>query len=123
MIPALCIGTAQLGMAYGATNQKGRFRDRSTRIVEIGRQFRYSSFDTAQAYGDAEQVLGRNLVNGHNFKIISKLVPWIKLLLYLTILRIGKKSFQRVVTGYVSKLRYFAPPLTIRFKETWFRVP
>ena len=69
--------------------------------------------DTAQAYGDAEQVLGRNLVNGHNFKIISKLVPWIKLLLYLTI-RIGKKSFQRVVTGTCQKQ---ITPLTIRFKK------
>ena len=29
--------------------------------------------DTAQAYGDAEAVLGRNLPEGHDFRIISKL--------------------------------------------------
>ena len=31
--------------------------------------------DTAQAYGESESVLGRTLPSGHNFRLISKLLP------------------------------------------------
>ena len=74
MTPQLCLGTAQFGLAYGITNTDGQVSE-----VEVAQLLLRAQdagilyLDTAQAYGNAEMVLGRQLPTSHCFKIISKL--------------------------------------------------
>jgi len=58
----LVLGTAQLGMAYGVANRTGR-PDRSEAVGIVGEAWESGirEFDTAQAYGDSECVLGESL--------------------------------------------------------------
>jgi len=60
LISRLVLGTAQLGMPYGITNKRGK-PDFSTAlsIVQTAWESGISEFDTAQAYGDSEHILGR----------------------------------------------------------------
>ncbi len=74
MTPQLCLGTAQFGLAYGITNTNGQVSE-----VEV-KQLLFEAnkagicwLDTAQAYGNAESVVGRQLPNAHGFHFISKL--------------------------------------------------
>jgi len=74
MTPQLCLGTAQFGLAYGITNSSGQVTEVMvaqllTKAVEAGVRW----IDTAQAYGNAEAVLGRQLSAAHDFRLISKL--------------------------------------------------
>ena len=74
MTPQLCLGTAQFGLAYGITNAAGQVSEEAvapilTQAMEAG----IGWLDTAQAYGNAEEVLGRQLPAGHEFRLISKL--------------------------------------------------
>ena len=72
--PALCLGTAQFGLAYGVTNTNGQVHQSEVaQLLNQASAFGIRWLDTAQTYGDAEAVLGRNLAVGHEFRIISKL--------------------------------------------------
>ena len=74
MTPELCLGTAQFGLPYGITNTAGQVSETEVAQLLIQAQdagIRY--LDTAQAYGNAEMVLGRQLPASHRFKINSKL--------------------------------------------------
>lgn len=74
MKPALCLGTAQFGLDYGVTNANGQVPEPG--VAQLLNQASASGIwllDTAQAYGEAEAVLGRNFPPGHAFQIISKL--------------------------------------------------
>lgn len=70
----LCLGTAQFGLPYGITNTSGQV---SKPVVSSLLQSAHTSgirlLDTAQAYGNAEQVLGSSIPPSCNFKIVSKL--------------------------------------------------
>ena len=74
MTPQLCLGTAQFGLAYGITNTAGQVSEGSVaQLLAEAEELGVSWLDTAQAYGNAEAVLGRNLPIPNNFRIISKL--------------------------------------------------
>ena len=54
------LGTAQLGSAYGVNNHDGKPAYETARdIVGTAWQLGVRQFDTARAYGDAEEILGR----------------------------------------------------------------
>ena len=74
MRPKLCLGTAQFGLPYGVTNTNGQVSEAEVKAL-LGKAASegLTLLDTAQAYGDAEAVLGRTLPPGHSFKLISKL--------------------------------------------------
>ena len=56
--PALVLGTAQWGHAYGVTNTAGRLSDEAVRdIVAVAREWGIHQVDTARGYGDAEERL------------------------------------------------------------------
>jgi aryl-alcohol dehydrogenase-like predicted oxidoreductase len=58
----LILGTAQLGMSYGINNQHGQPDSGLSReIVRSALDQGIKEFDTAQAYGESEQVLGNAL--------------------------------------------------------------
>ena len=75
----LCLGTVQQGMAYGINNPYGKpSRETSLQIFHEAVQKGITTFDTAQAYGDAEELLGeylRTYGNTKEIKVISKLQP------------------------------------------------
>lgn len=75
----LCIGTAQFGMDYGVANKRGKPSQKEIYdIVRLAIRESIFYFDTAQAYGDSEIVLG-NAIKYFNFsskiKCITKLLP------------------------------------------------
>lgn len=75
----LVLGTAQLGMPYGVANNTGQ-PDFQTAISIIKTAWEHGirEFDTAQAYGESEAILGRafsSLGIANEAKIITKLDP------------------------------------------------
>ena len=70
----LCLGTAQFGLSYGITNQKGQVSDDEVKkILSLAFHSDVQLFDTAQAYGTSEQVLGRCWPASMPKRVISKL--------------------------------------------------
>lgn len=71
----LCLGTAQLGMQYGIKNvlQRQPTLKESFAILEAAVQSGIDTFDTASAYGNAEEILGEFGVEKLRIKVISKL--------------------------------------------------
>jgi aryl-alcohol dehydrogenase-like predicted oxidoreductase len=74
MAPQLCLGTAQFGLPYGITNAAGQVAEPEVQaLLAEAAAAGLTLLDTAQAYGDAEAVLGRTLPPGHHFRLVSKL--------------------------------------------------
>ncbi|MDO8667833.1 MAG: aldo/keto reductase [bacterium] len=77
LLNKLALGTAQFGLAYGINNQTGKpSREKSLAMLDFAYKKDLRVFDTARAYGDAEEILGefsesRGL--GGAIKIITKL--------------------------------------------------
>jgi aryl-alcohol dehydrogenase-like predicted oxidoreductase len=68
------LGTAQFGLPYGITNAAGQVSEPEVRaLLAEAAAAGVAWLDTAQAYGEAEAVLGRTLPTGHPFRLISKL--------------------------------------------------
>jgi len=75
----LCLGTAQFGMHYGVTNQMGRLKDNQIDlIIESALNNNIFYFDTANAYGNSEIILGNKLINNQNIKFITKFNSGVK---------------------------------------------
>lgn len=61
-ISKMTLGTVQLGMNYGIANQDGKpNEEKSFAILRSALEGGVTSLDTARAYGDSEQVIGRFL--------------------------------------------------------------
>lgn len=82
MVARLCLGTVQFGMHYGVHNVLGRQpTDKEVySILDAALAYGICEYDTASAYGTAEEVLGRyglaqKSVNGAAVRITSKLCP------------------------------------------------
>ena len=74
MTPHLCLGTAQFGLDYGITNRAGQMSEEAVgKLLNNAERAGIFWLDTAQAYGNAEAVLGRHLLKSHKFQLISKL--------------------------------------------------
>lgn len=74
MTPQLCLGTAQFGSSYGITNTHGQVSESEVgQLLVEANKAGICWLDTAQAYGNAETVLGRQLPIAHGFHLISKL--------------------------------------------------
>lgn len=70
----LGLGTVQFGLPYGISNEKGQTSSQEVRgILHLAKQKGIEVLDSASAYGNAEEVLGRN--NLRDFKIVSKFMP------------------------------------------------
>lgn len=71
----LALGTVQFGLDYGITNTTGRVQEGEVdKILQTCKQYNISILDTAQLYGNSEEVLGRCLRKwSTGFQIISKL--------------------------------------------------
>lgn len=72
----LSLGTAQLGMDYGISNEAGRpdgdtARQLLLRAVDAG----LDSIDTAPAYGESERTIGQLLPTAGNIRLMTKTLP------------------------------------------------
>ncbi len=75
---ALVLGTAQLGMAYGAANLGGLPDAPEAReVIATAVAHGITHFDTGRAYGLAEERIGRYLDEGHRpqVRVVTKLLP------------------------------------------------
>jgi aryl-alcohol dehydrogenase-like predicted oxidoreductase len=109
-IDKLVLGTVQFGLNYGINNFNGKpTREKSLAMLEYAWQNGVRTFDTAYAYGDAEEILGEftkayNL--GAEIKIITKLKPNILSDRKGSVLEIIKKnleeSLERLNRDYVN---------------------
>lgn len=72
MKPLISIGTAQFGLNYGITNNNGKVTKEEVEKILNNQHKEIEYLDTAQAYGDAEKVLGECLTGKNKFKIVCK---------------------------------------------------
>ncbi len=75
----LVLGTVQFGLDYGINNKAGKptLKD-SLKMLEDAWEKGIRVFDTAEAYGNAEEILGMFIKSngiGKEIKVISKLLP------------------------------------------------
>ena len=67
------LGTVQFGTNYGIANKSGKTSPNEVKnILELARQEEIHVLDSASAYGSAEEVLGRNNLQG--FRVVSKYI-------------------------------------------------
>lgn len=72
MLSKLALGTAQFGLEYGIANQTGKVGVNAARaILELACSHGLRTLDTAIAYGDSEQTLGR--IGISDWQVITKL--------------------------------------------------
>src|SRR6185295_6924427 len=72
----LVLGSVQLGLAYGAANRTGKPPcETALRLVRRAADAGVAVFDTARAYGDAEERLGAALAGRKSLRTITKLAP------------------------------------------------
>jgi aryl-alcohol dehydrogenase-like predicted oxidoreductase len=70
--PKISIGTAQFGLNYGISNVNGQIQfDEAQEIIKYAKANGVRNIDTAIAYGNSEEVLGRIGVDG--LEVFSKL--------------------------------------------------
>ncbi|MCP9807329.1 aldo/keto reductase [Cyanobium sp. T1B-Tous] len=70
------LGTAQWGLTYGISNHSGQTKQEEvSRILAYAKAVGIKVIDTARAYGESEQVLGKNDLA--DFKVITK-IPTLK---------------------------------------------
>ena len=70
----LSLGTVQFGLDYGISNTKGQPNQEEVNdIIKYVCENGINCFDTAQAYGNSEAVLGKAINNQNDIFIISKL--------------------------------------------------
>jgi aryl-alcohol dehydrogenase-like predicted oxidoreductase len=75
----LVIGSAQLGLNYGAANRTGKpARGVALTLLRRAADAGVTSFDTARSYGDAEERLGEALA-GRKVRTTTKLAPLVEL--------------------------------------------
>jgi uncharacterized protein len=70
----LILGTVQLGLDYGINNTAGKpAANTAFKILDTAREKEIFLLDTAEAYGNAIQIIGDyQLQSGYNFQVISK---------------------------------------------------
>lgn len=79
LLNKLVLGTVQFGLNYGINNQNGKpTREKSFEMLDFAYRKGIRIFDTAHAYGNAEEILGeflrsRNL--SEEIEIVTKLKP------------------------------------------------
>jgi len=72
----ILLGTAQLGLHYGINNVQGKpNQEQASEILDVAFKKGIQSLDTAEAYGNAIDIIGvYHKISKKKFNIISKLV-------------------------------------------------
>ena len=68
------LGTVQFGLDYGITNRDGKItKSEALKIIKVANDANILLFDTANAYGDSEAVLGKLTQAFPKIQFISKI--------------------------------------------------
>lgn len=91
------LGTVQIGMAYGALNARNLPADGAALVAEA-ENLGIGMFDTAQAYGQSEHIIGQLLDKreNHPFEIVSKIDPETDFLKPKDVLMSARASVRRL---------------------------
>tara|TARA_A100001388_G_scaffold277560_1_gene269499 strand:- start:9902 stop:10795 length:894 start_codon:yes stop_codon:yes gene_type:complete len=74
MVAELALGTAQFGLNYGITNQKGIITENeSLEILKLASGYGLKFIDTAQNYGYSEEILGKTFPKNNKFRVVTKM--------------------------------------------------
>ena len=72
----LVLGTAQLGLTYGAANRHGQPDENQARLIlRAAANAGVRWIDTAAAYGCSEARIGAHLADGSQCRVVTKLAP------------------------------------------------
>ena len=100
MVDNICIGTAQFGMPYGIANKSGRpDTNEVLSIVNLASENNIWFYDTAQDYGNSENLLGKafsQLRINDRVRCITKIHPDLKDRNVATIIQSVRQSMQRL---------------------------
>ena len=70
----IVLGTAQFGFNYGVSNEYGKVGCENVKqILQYSYNHNVRMIDTAKVYGNAEQVVGKSIDTGQDWKIITKI--------------------------------------------------
>ena len=113
----LSLGTVQFGLDYGIANSNGQpTQDEVNLIIDYVSENNINCFDTAQVYGNAEEVLGKSIQNKKNLFVISKL----KSNLFVNnVLENVSKSLTNLNTDYLYGLLLHDSELLYDWKEEY----
>jgi len=72
----IILGTAQIGLHYGATNSIGKPSTESAiELLDLAFQSSIDRVDSAEGYGNANQIIGKYHINsGNKFNVINKIL-------------------------------------------------
>lgn len=97
MIDKIIIGTVQFGLDYGITNKNGKINSEEiNKIFDFCINNNIDTFDTAQDYGNSENILSFYKNKYNNIKIITKSKFKNKNILYNEIIDISLLKFEKI---------------------------
>jgi aryl-alcohol dehydrogenase-like predicted oxidoreductase len=114
----IALGSAQFGMKYGINNTIGQVnKDNVKKILNYASNTGIDTIDTAIAYGNSEEVLGKIGVSG--FKVISKLpnIP-VKTNIYNWMLEVVNGSISRLKSDNLYGLMLHNPTQLLESDKT-----
>lgn len=89
------MGTVQFGLDYGISNTMGATTSEEVKkTLKLAQKKGITLLDTAPAYGKSEEVIGNNLPDKHNFRIVTKTPTFKKSSLDKTDAQYLKETFQ-----------------------------
>ena len=106
----LALGTVQFGLNYGIANKTGQVNSvDAAKIVQLARDSRIDTVDTAIVYGNSEKVLGEIGLN--DLRIVTKLpeVPVAEIDPRSWIIKQFNKSLERLKVDHVTGLMLHRP--------------
>lgn len=110
----MVLGAVQLGLTYGVANKAGKpSREAAHEILSTAWDQGVRAIDTAQAYGESEEIIGEHLEQypGHNFHVFSKINPEIDHRDATAVLNAARSSCQRIARPLASLMMHNADVL------------
>jgi aryl-alcohol dehydrogenase-like predicted oxidoreductase len=105
MTQQLALGTAQFGLDYGITNTRGRVpQDEAAALLKQAWEGGVRIVDTAQAYGNSEEVLGAAIRNP--WRVVTKTLP-------LRSARVDDDAIALVDAAFMQSLRHLGKADTL----------
>ena len=106
----LVLGTANLGMAYGATNSDVFNITESRYIINYALKNNVTNFDTAPSYGVAEELLGETLSENFQGHIFTK-IPKMDFYTFDTVFNSLQNSLTRLNKASIEGLLFHDPDI------------
>lgn len=110
----MVLGAVQLGLNYGVANNIGKpSRDSAHEILSAAWANGVRAIDTAQAYGDSEEIIGEHLARypDHEFHVFSKISPGVDHRDEDAVIGAARSSYERIAKPLASLMMHNADAL------------